>query len=177
MKVYVASSWRNAFQRYVVNRLREAGHNVYDFRNPAPNQKGFSWSEIDPKWKTWTGKRFIEVLDHPLAREGFRHDITALDECDACVLVLPCGASAHLELGEANGAKKKTAVLFPDPLLVQVILSEDQDGTITLGKPSNDRPMEYYPAARHLNIEPELMYKMVGCVTDDLETVVEFLKE
>ena len=36
MKIYVASSWRNAQQPAVVARLREAGHEVYDFRNPAP---------------------------------------------------------------------------------------------------------------------------------------------
>ena len=33
-KIYVASSWRNAFYPDVVKALREAGHEVYDFRNP-----------------------------------------------------------------------------------------------------------------------------------------------
>ncbi len=32
MKVYIASSWRNEYQPTVVARLREAGHDVYDFR-------------------------------------------------------------------------------------------------------------------------------------------------
>ena len=31
-KIYVASSWRNTFYPEVVARLREAGHDVYDFR-------------------------------------------------------------------------------------------------------------------------------------------------
>lgn len=32
MKIYVASSWRNGRQPYVVDMLRERGHAVYDFR-------------------------------------------------------------------------------------------------------------------------------------------------
>ena len=36
-KIYVASSWRNREQPSVVKALREAGHEVYDFRNPAPD--------------------------------------------------------------------------------------------------------------------------------------------
>lgn len=38
----------------------------------------------------------------------------ALLECDACVLVMPCGRSAHLELGWAAGAGKDTAILLFD---------------------------------------------------------------
>ena len=33
-KIYVASSWRNEYYPEVVAKLREAGHEVYDFRNP-----------------------------------------------------------------------------------------------------------------------------------------------
>ena len=33
-KIYVASSWRNGYYPDVVDKLREAGHDVYDFRNP-----------------------------------------------------------------------------------------------------------------------------------------------
>ena len=33
-RIYVASSWRNAYYPEVVKRLREYGHEVYDFRNP-----------------------------------------------------------------------------------------------------------------------------------------------
>ena len=40
----------------------------------------------------------------------------ALRECQACILVLPCGRSAHLELGWAVGHGKKTYVLEPEPI-------------------------------------------------------------
>jgi DNA (cytosine-5)-methyltransferase 1 len=47
MKIYVASSWRNEQQPEVVKALRDAGHEVYDFRNPSETDKGFAWSDID----------------------------------------------------------------------------------------------------------------------------------
>jgi hypothetical protein len=39
--------------------------------------------------------------------------MTALIDCDVCLCVLPCGRSAHLELGVAIGAGKKTAIYMP----------------------------------------------------------------
>lgn len=36
-KIYVASSWRNSIQAEIVAALRAEGHEVYDFRNPGPN--------------------------------------------------------------------------------------------------------------------------------------------
>ena len=40
--------------------------------------------------------------------------VVALSASSACVLVMPCGRSAHLELGHANGAGKPTAILLSD---------------------------------------------------------------
>lgn len=112
MKIYVASSWRNEYQQEAVRQLREAGYDVYDFKNPKPDDHGFHWSEIDPGWKGWTGEAFIQGLSHPIAARGFASDMTALRACDVCVLVLPCGKSAHLEAGWARGAGKKTFILL-----------------------------------------------------------------
>ncbi len=39
-KIYVASSWRNVHYEGVVKALREAGHDVYDFRNPPSGDEG-----------------------------------------------------------------------------------------------------------------------------------------
>ena len=115
MKIYAASSWRNAKHPETVEALRTAGHEVYDCRNPEPGNHGFSWSEIDPDWHSTTDpQRVRELLDHPVARKGFDLDMAALDWADACVLTLPCGRSAHLELGYAVGAGKLTAVLMDE---------------------------------------------------------------
>lgn len=113
MKIYVASSWRNTLQPSIVEVLRAEGHEVYDFKNPAPGNNGFHWSEIDTDWKDWDPFEFRAGLANPIADIGFHSDMKALEECDACVLVLPCGRSAHLELGYAVGAKKKTVVFYP----------------------------------------------------------------
>lgn len=53
MRIYVASSWKNEYQPEVVKRLRELGHSVYDYRNPAEGDHGFSWREISPNFEKW----------------------------------------------------------------------------------------------------------------------------
>lgn len=112
--VYVASSWRNPIQPAVCSILTAAGVDHYDFRNPAPGVSGFAWSEIDPHWMDWTADQYVKALDHPLAVEGYRRDFDAMQRADAFVLVLPCGRSAHLELGWAVGAGKRTCILTND---------------------------------------------------------------
>ena len=113
MKVYVASSWRNEYQQDVVNTLRNAGHEVYDFKHPAPDNKGFHWSEIDPNWKRWTVPQYLDALRHEYADFGFDRDFDAMKAADACVLVLPCGRSAHLEAGWMKGANKRVYAFIP----------------------------------------------------------------
>src|ERR1700733_2892352 len=101
MKVYVASSWRNeSRQQATVAALRAAGHEVYDFRNPAPGDTGFGWSQCSTPEQRLDPRRFRdEVLAHPIARAAFKKDMDALRAADWTVLVLPCGRSAHLEIG------------------------------------------------------------------------------
>lgn len=111
-RIYVASSWRNPIQPLIVDVLRGDGHQVYDFRNPAPGNNGFRWSEIDSEWLGWTPETFIPLLDHEIAIAGFELDWEAMNWADTFVLVLPCGRSAHLEAGWALGAGKLTALLL-----------------------------------------------------------------
>ncbi len=119
MRIYVASSWRNeARQQNVVQRLRKEGHEVYDFRNPAPGETGFGWRFCAPDPESLKDPRRFrdEVLPHPSCKKGFDLDMNALRGAEATVLVLPCGRSAHLELGWATGAGQKTIVLLDDPM-------------------------------------------------------------
>lgn len=115
-KIYVASSWRNPIQPDIVGMLRDAGHKVYDFRNPVLGY-GFRWSEVNPDWLNWSPEQFVLDLysGHPAIVRGFGFDKDALDWADTCVLVLPCGRSAHLEAGYAVGQGKRTVFyLHPD---------------------------------------------------------------
>ena len=64
-KIYIASSWRNAFYPDVVTKLREAGHDVYDFRNPPHGKGGFHWSDVDPNFQNWTVEQYVAGLKDP----------------------------------------------------------------------------------------------------------------
>ena len=113
-RIYVASSWRNQHFPEVVRRLREAGHEVYDFRNPPHGGNGFRWTDIDENAPNWTFQQYAEGLHHPKAERQFAADLEALEWADTCVLVLPCGRSAHTEAGWMAGAGRKVIVYIPE---------------------------------------------------------------
>ena len=56
---------------------------------------------------------YLAALEHPRAEEGFRRDMDALRQADACVMVHPCGVSAAMETGWACGAGKRVCVFVP----------------------------------------------------------------
>jgi len=115
--VYVASSWRNQLYPGVIAALRAAGIDHYDFRNP-DGGTGFSWDQVGgtPFSRSEAADVYLKMIEHPRAVEGFKADFDAMQRADAFVLVLPCGKSAHLELGWAVGSGKQTAVLLEDPM-------------------------------------------------------------
>ncbi|WP_180131916.1 hypothetical protein [Rhodoferax sp. BLA1] len=146
-RIYLASSWRNPTQPAVLEALRAAGHEVYDFRNPAPGQKGFAWRDCGgiaaqdgPGTGAKTIPAYMEAIRSERAADGFAFDKAALDWCDTCVLALPCGRSAHLELGYACGQGKDTYVL----------LHEDK-------------------------FEPELMYLLNTDICTDVDQIIDLM--
>lgn len=147
MKIYVASSWRNEITPNVVSLLRKEGFEVYDFKNP-PEKPGFSWSEIDPDWQNWSFEQYKEALSHSRSVEGFYSDFNAMQAADVCVLVLPCGASAHIEAGYFVGAGKKLIILIPSG-----------------------------PYIGKLKFEAELMYKMADLVTNRATEIIAELNK
>ena len=139
-KIYVASSWRNPYFADVVSLLRSAGHEVYDFRNPPHGGHGFKWAEIAPDMGVgaaacagsaagagagaggagvvgaateWTFDQYRQGLKHPKAERQFAADLEAMLWADTCVLVLPCGRSAHTEAGWFSGRGLKTIAYIP----------------------------------------------------------------
>ena len=79
-KIYVASSWRNRYFPEVVTRLREAGHEVYDFRNPPHGGNGFRWTDIDENAPDWTFAQYAEGLHHPKAERQFAAVVGTLED-------------------------------------------------------------------------------------------------
>lgn len=115
MRLYVASSWKNKFYPDMVERLRAAGFYVLDWRNPPPPLTGFSWSEIDPTWRAWDAEGYRDGLEHPRAQQGFQSDLGMMEQADACVCLLPCGRSAHLEAGWFIGKGTPVIFFWPEP--------------------------------------------------------------
>jgi hypothetical protein len=171
--IYVASSWRNPWQPAVVHLLRGWGFAVYDFRNPKPGDHGFHWRGIDPDWRDWSPERYRHGLTHPIAEAGFKLDMDALRASDACVLVQPCGTSAHLELGWAAGAGKRTAVFFPMDLDTRGSLGHSMDARVCGACPVDVHGNygDCLMPGKLRRIEPELMAKAADAIlinTDEL---------
>lgn len=127
-KIYLASSWRNLLQPGLVSDLRACGHEVYDFRNPPHVQSGFAWSQIDPSWENWSAVEYRDaILTHPIAARGYMADLRGMEWADTCVLLLPCGRSAHLEAGWFCGRGKRCLILIQDgeePELMALMANE-----------------------------------------------------
>lgn len=90
--------WRHASTGYAACGLG----NKY-----AAPKKGSDWEDVD---------EYLAMVNHPRAIEGYDADYAAMCRADTFVMVLPCGKSAHLELGWAIGAGKRTAILLEDPV-------------------------------------------------------------
>lgn len=109
--IYVASSWKNPLHIAVCAALKSADLEHYDFKS----EGGFHWSEIGLVGENESLDKFLEQRELPRAYQGYIRDFKAMQESDTFVLVLPCGRSAHLELGWAVGQGKRTAILMEDP--------------------------------------------------------------
>jgi hypothetical protein len=142
-KIYVASSWSNWRQEIVVQCLEGLGHDVYDFK-----KDGFSWKEVMPSYDgdTVSQSDYLNALEHHRSIEGYLRDYSNLDESDATILVLPCGRSAHLELGYAIGrANQLTAILL-----------DGDDGN-------------------NYHVTPDLMYKMVDHIATSQHSLYDWV--
>lgn len=131
--VYVASSWRNTTQPIVVQALRNMGIDCYDFKD----EEGFHWSETGmASYDRGTNgpvkmEEYLPALRHPRALQGFNRDHAAMVKADACVMVLPCGNSAHLELGWMAGQNKRTIIYIPMSEVVPDLMYLEADRIVT----------------------------------------------
>lgn len=118
-RIYLASSWKNTDQPLMLQCLRDAGHRVYDFRNPWDlGYTGFSWHKAgyDPNDPTTNTDidTYLKALDTDAAQHGFQTDMDAMVWADTCVLLLESGRSAHLEAGWFVGNGVPTIVFMSE---------------------------------------------------------------
>jgi len=123
-RLYVASSWRNTFYEAILPQLREH-HDCYDFRNPLSggpippdgvSPTGFRWLDANPEFKIMHPNALVmyrDMLKHEISQRSFAADFGAMKWADTCVLVLPCGRSAHIEAGWMAGSGRKLVVYMP----------------------------------------------------------------
>ncbi|MBN1628870.1 MAG: hypothetical protein JW990_03830 [Thermoleophilia bacterium] len=117
--VYLASSWRNEYYGQVLEALTSEGLSVYNFRRP-DGGRGFSWDDIDPAWRDWDPTQLRRGLKK--ATRAYKMNRQALESSRSLVLLLPCGASAHIEMGMAVAMAKPVAVCVPREVQVQAEL-------------------------------------------------------
>lgn len=118
-RIYVASSWKNMRQPWLVEELRNRGHEVYDFRHPAGRDDENVWNEVSKvrglaeryRDNSLTADDFLRMIGDERARQRFHEHMSAMREADTCVLLLPSGRSAHVEAGYMAAMGKRVIVL------------------------------------------------------------------
>ena len=108
MNVFLTTVWANPQHPEVVGSLRSAGFVVYDFAVHGPT--------LAPWWghDAVTAEQFTTGLADPMQLSSFRRNFEAMQAADVCVLLLPAGRSAHLELGWFVGRGVPTVVVLGD---------------------------------------------------------------
>lgn len=110
MKIYMASSWKNADEvQEIANYLRQKGHEVDDFTDDSRGRYVFFFKDL-PDYENLNA---ITLLEHEPAKRAFVEDRSFIEWADVILLLLPCGRSAHLEAGYAKGLGKKLIIYQP----------------------------------------------------------------
>ncbi len=117
MNIYVASSCKNTIEvPYLIQNLRRrlsTGTVIYNFLAPAPGVSGFLWNSVDPDHASWTHWAWLQAMKSTQANAGYDRNFRAMRDADLCIVLLPCGRSAHLEAGWCAGQGKTLFIYGP----------------------------------------------------------------
>lgn len=127
--IYVASSWKNYIQQSVITAIRAFNIDCYDFKYD--EGANFHWSEVGVNSEIERVSDYRAALSTDRACAGFASDKAALEKADACILVLPCGKSSHLELGYCIGQGKRTAIFTLDDEIQPELMYKMVDNILT----------------------------------------------
>lgn len=106
--VYVIGSLRNPRVPAIAAALREAGYDAFDDWYAAGPEADDIWQHYERE----RGRVYAEGLAGWHAGHVYDFDRHHLTRCDAGVLVLPAGKSAHIELGFVVGQGKPGYILM-----------------------------------------------------------------
>lgn len=110
LSVYLMGSLQNPMIPAVADLLRNDGYDVFD--------DWFSGGpEVDECWQQYEkhrGRSYAEALAGYHAENAFNFDLYHIKRCDLAVMLMPCGRSAHLELGFFRGLGKPGIICLPE---------------------------------------------------------------
>ena len=108
--IYLIGSLRNEKIPELAKKSRQLNVDYEffdDWFSPGPEADDF-WR----KYEKIRGSTYREALNNYAARHIFEFDKFHIDRSQIGVLYMPCGKSAHLELGYMIGAGKRGYILF-----------------------------------------------------------------
>lgn len=109
-KVYIGGALANPEIVRLTRTLLENGYNAFsEWYTPG--------KEADVLWRDYElalGFDYRTALARPSAQNTFRFDRDNIESSDVFVMLLPCGKSAHLELGYAAGRGIDTIIYMPE---------------------------------------------------------------
>ena len=129
-RIYISSSWRNTTQERLVKKLREQGHQVYDFKHPQGRNDENIWMQVTRKhglereynFHSLTPQTYETIVADDDARQRFREHFEAMQDADTCILLLPAGRSAHTEAGYMAGIGKEVYVYDTSTMTVPELM-------------------------------------------------------
>lgn len=110
-KIYVIGSLRNPAIGDIANKLRTAGHDVFDDWYAAGPEADDYWQ----KYEIAKGNNYKQALQGEAAKNVYNFDKRHLDAAEITVLVMPAGKSGHLELGYTIGCGKPGYIILDNP--------------------------------------------------------------
>lgn len=109
-KVYIGGALANPEIVRLTRTLLENGYDAFsEWYTPG--------KEADVLWRDYEialGFDYRTALARPSAQNTFRFDRTNIEDSDVFIMLLPCGKSAHLELGYAAGRGIDTIIYMPE---------------------------------------------------------------
>jgi len=108
--IYIIGALRNPKVPEFANEIQALGIEAFaDWFSPGPDADDF--------WRDYSkarGLTYKQALQSYAAKHVFEFDKFHLDRCDAAVLLMPGGKSAHLELGYTIGRGKPGFIVFEE---------------------------------------------------------------
>ncbi|MDZ4172565.1 MAG: hypothetical protein U1C19_10375, partial [Methanobacteriaceae archaeon] len=100
----------------MAKHLRGFGCIVDDFTDDSQGRFTFSLEDLenildnDRIISSSSHARVIKAMNHEMSKRAFQQDKSMIEWADVLILLLPCGKSAHMELGYAKGLGKKIII-------------------------------------------------------------------